>query len=432
MVRVNRNRVSPIPPDTVKVETTTNAQGSTGIHSISSKETKMMKSILKKKKKLSFSSHIHKVLKQVHPDCRMSRKAMSIMESMVNDVFERFINEALTIQNYNGKKTMTSRVPKFAVITLEDGIDIACLNSLLLSVGCTNVMFLENLEEYFNKTVPQSIAISDHISSSCSGEISNDNVCKATAATATAIILRSSDPDNVSLYSDFDRYSPSHNSGTLLTKRGIEEISVCRWWNLARHASSHIKVKSFKCVGCKYQKDDRQTVRHHMVMVHGQDFTSTDPIDNNCPELKELRKVLTALCFPKARTDWQVPYILPNLDMLLKLQKDNNITRHRCIDCHVRYVSIRNDMISEEASSLFVLHLIDKHSSECILFKCSKCGYRSIDKMGFLQLQMPLYNLLSAPVQSPAEDNVLEKLRGKERTLTIVASHDEFILRYVI
>ena len=36
----------------------------------------------------SFSMYIYKVLKQVHPDTGVSKKAMSIMNSFVNDIFD--------------------------------------------------------------------------------------------------------------------------------------------------------------------------------------------------------------------------------------------------------------------------------------------------------------------------------------------------------
>ena len=46
------------------------------------------------KRRESFSSYIYKVLKQVHPDTGVSSKAMSIMNSFVNDIFERIAGEA--------------------------------------------------------------------------------------------------------------------------------------------------------------------------------------------------------------------------------------------------------------------------------------------------------------------------------------------------
>ena len=41
------------------------------------------------------------VLKQVHPDTGVSSKAMSIMNSFVNDLFERIAAEASKLAQYN-------------------------------------------------------------------------------------------------------------------------------------------------------------------------------------------------------------------------------------------------------------------------------------------------------------------------------------------
>uniref|UniRef100_A0A914H8S3 Histone H2A/H2B/H3 domain-containing protein n=1 Tax=Globodera rostochiensis TaxID=31243 RepID=A0A914H8S3_GLORO len=48
----------------------------------------------RKARKESYSVYIYRVLKQVHPDTGISSKAMSIMNSFVNDVFERIGAEA--------------------------------------------------------------------------------------------------------------------------------------------------------------------------------------------------------------------------------------------------------------------------------------------------------------------------------------------------
>eukprot|EP00095_Tigriopus_kingsejongensis_P011696 maker-scaffold578_size132436-snap-gene-0.34 protein:Tk11696 transcript:maker-scaffold578_size132436-snap-gene-0.34-mRNA-1 annotation:"histone h2b-like" len=47
-----------------------------------------------RKRKESYAIYIYKVLKQVHPDTGISSKAMSIMNSFVNDIFERIASEA--------------------------------------------------------------------------------------------------------------------------------------------------------------------------------------------------------------------------------------------------------------------------------------------------------------------------------------------------
>merc|ERR1739838_294906 len=48
----------------------------------------------KSRRKESYAIYIYKVLKQVHPDTGVSSKAMSIMNSFVNDIFERIAGEA--------------------------------------------------------------------------------------------------------------------------------------------------------------------------------------------------------------------------------------------------------------------------------------------------------------------------------------------------
>ncbi|KAF7009337.1 hypothetical protein CFC21_023879 [Triticum aestivum] len=66
----------------------------------------------KKKSKKSvetYKIYIFKVLKQVHPDIGISSKAMSIMNSFINDIFEKLAGEASKLARYNKKPTITSR-----------------------------------------------------------------------------------------------------------------------------------------------------------------------------------------------------------------------------------------------------------------------------------------------------------------------------------
>lgn len=60
-------------------------------------------------RKETYSSYIYKVLKQVHPDTGISNKAMSILNSFVNDIFERIASEASKLASYNKKSTISSR-----------------------------------------------------------------------------------------------------------------------------------------------------------------------------------------------------------------------------------------------------------------------------------------------------------------------------------
>ena len=57
----------------------------------------------------TYSSYIYKVLKQVHPDTGISKKGMSIMNSFINDIFERIAGEAGKLAKYNKKATLSSR-----------------------------------------------------------------------------------------------------------------------------------------------------------------------------------------------------------------------------------------------------------------------------------------------------------------------------------
>ena len=75
----------------------------------------------RKKRKESYSIYIYKVLKQVHPDTGVSSKAMSIMNSFVNDIFERIANEASKLTTLNGKHTISSREIQTSVRLLLPG-----------------------------------------------------------------------------------------------------------------------------------------------------------------------------------------------------------------------------------------------------------------------------------------------------------------------
>lgn len=74
----------------------------------------------KKKKRMKKSSetykiYIFKVLKQVHPDIGISSKAMGIMNSFINDIFEKLAQESSRLARYNKKPTITSREIQTAV-----------------------------------------------------------------------------------------------------------------------------------------------------------------------------------------------------------------------------------------------------------------------------------------------------------------------------
>ncbi|KAK1441861.1 putative histone H2B.1 [Babesia divergens] len=75
----------------------------------------------RKKRIESFSLYIYKVLKQVHPETGVSKKSMSIMNSFINDIFDRMALEATRLIRYNKKNTLSSREIQTAVRLLLPG-----------------------------------------------------------------------------------------------------------------------------------------------------------------------------------------------------------------------------------------------------------------------------------------------------------------------
>ncbi len=69
----------------------------------------------------SYSSYIYKVLKQVHPNTGISKRGMSILNSFINDIFERIALESSRLSRYNKKSTLSSREIQTAVRLLLPG-----------------------------------------------------------------------------------------------------------------------------------------------------------------------------------------------------------------------------------------------------------------------------------------------------------------------
>jgi histone H2B len=63
----------------------------------------------------SYASYVYKVLKQVHPETGISKKAMGVMNSFIADIFERLSAEAAKLARYNSKSTLSSREVQTAV-----------------------------------------------------------------------------------------------------------------------------------------------------------------------------------------------------------------------------------------------------------------------------------------------------------------------------
>ena len=69
----------------------------------------------RKRRHETFNLYIFKVLKQVHPQIGMSKKAMATMNSFVLDTFDRIAKEAGHLCTYNKRSTMDARAVAAAV-----------------------------------------------------------------------------------------------------------------------------------------------------------------------------------------------------------------------------------------------------------------------------------------------------------------------------
>ena len=81
----------------------------------SRKSSKKSTSTRRKRRVESYSTYIYRVLKQVHPETGISKSGMSIMNSFINDVFERVCAVAGKLARYNKQKTLSSREVQTAV-----------------------------------------------------------------------------------------------------------------------------------------------------------------------------------------------------------------------------------------------------------------------------------------------------------------------------
>mmetsp|Transcript_50892 Transcript_50892/g.135842 ORF Transcript_50892/g.135842 Transcript_50892/m.135842 type:complete len:160 (-) Transcript_50892:190-669(-) len=65
--------------------------------------------VRRKKTKETYATHLYKVLKQIHPELSISKRGMLIMNSFMNDIFDRIATEATRLMRSSQKKTLTCR-----------------------------------------------------------------------------------------------------------------------------------------------------------------------------------------------------------------------------------------------------------------------------------------------------------------------------------
>ena len=95
----NKIKSSQIPPTTSKPRTQKNPDKKTST----------------RKRRETFGVYIYKVLKQVHNDIGISKKSMNIMNSFINDLYEKIAIEAANLVRYNKKHTLSAREIQSAV-----------------------------------------------------------------------------------------------------------------------------------------------------------------------------------------------------------------------------------------------------------------------------------------------------------------------------
>jgi histone H2B len=85
------------------------------------KSRKVAPKVGKRKRTETFSVYIYRVLKQVHPETGISKRSMHIMNSFINDIFEKIALESSKLVRYNKKHTLSSREVQTAVRLLLPG-----------------------------------------------------------------------------------------------------------------------------------------------------------------------------------------------------------------------------------------------------------------------------------------------------------------------
>jgi len=106
---------------TEQPQATTTAQKTTPSVKKSKAKKEGDKKLRKRSRHETFAVYIYKVLKQVHTDIGISKKSMAIMNSFINDIFERCAIEASKLVRYNKKHTLSAREVQSAVKLLLPG-----------------------------------------------------------------------------------------------------------------------------------------------------------------------------------------------------------------------------------------------------------------------------------------------------------------------
>ena len=69
----------------------------------------------RRRRTVSYNSYIFKVMKQVHPETRISKKGIAIVNNFVTDTFEKIATEASKLCRIHKSATMASRDVQSAI-----------------------------------------------------------------------------------------------------------------------------------------------------------------------------------------------------------------------------------------------------------------------------------------------------------------------------
>ena len=75
----------------------------------------VVKTMKKRRAPESYKSYIFKVLKQVHPKMRVSKKGIAIVNNFVTDTFEKIASEAGKLCKITKRSTLSSRDVQSAI-----------------------------------------------------------------------------------------------------------------------------------------------------------------------------------------------------------------------------------------------------------------------------------------------------------------------------
>ena len=79
------------------------------------KPSPVVKTMKKRRAPESYKSYIFKVLKQVHPKMRVSKKGIAIVNNFVTDTFEKIATEAGKLCKITKRSTLSSRDVQSAI-----------------------------------------------------------------------------------------------------------------------------------------------------------------------------------------------------------------------------------------------------------------------------------------------------------------------------